>query len=380
LEQWNPEFFERLHRFLTMASDLGIIVEIVLLSNTYTDNIWALSPLHPRNNINGIEEVSWVQTMSMRHKTLWKWQAAHVRKIVQETNRYDNILYEICNEPGGGDATEINQWLLALGELVRETEKPLPRKHLIAGTQATIWEPVTHIPSDQAFKDFPIDIVNMHPLPGVTFQGRCYDLGNFMRKQLRLAAVRDYALATYPQPSPLNFDEDNSSTQYKDLEAWTIHRKRAWTSLMSGAHYDMIDFSITIYTETGTPESQRYLRTWMKHLSQFVHSLDLVRARPLEVGWLRAHPDYTVASLLAVAGEDYCIYLADGRELHEPGLGEPIAGHVSCDLPDGTYRAAFYSPVSGLYSPSVRIAGGRDLRIELPPFQHDIVLRIRREH
>jgi len=23
-------------------------------------------------------------------------------KIVQETNGYDNIIYEICNEPGGG--------------------------------------------------------------------------------------------------------------------------------------------------------------------------------------------------------------------------------------------------------------------------------------
>ena len=29
LDQWNPEFFERLHQFLSRASDYGIVVEVV---------------------------------------------------------------------------------------------------------------------------------------------------------------------------------------------------------------------------------------------------------------------------------------------------------------------------------------------------------------
>src|SRR5690349_8966472 len=40
LDRWNPEFFERLHRFLSLASDAGIIVEVVLLSNAYMPAIW----------------------------------------------------------------------------------------------------------------------------------------------------------------------------------------------------------------------------------------------------------------------------------------------------------------------------------------------------
>ncbi|MBI4028373.1 MAG: hypothetical protein HY360_25535 [Verrucomicrobia bacterium] len=44
LGQWNPEFFERLHRFLSLASDYGIVVEVVLLSNTYAEPVWALNP------------------------------------------------------------------------------------------------------------------------------------------------------------------------------------------------------------------------------------------------------------------------------------------------------------------------------------------------
>src|SRR5262249_31092349 len=54
LEQWNPEFFARLHGFLGMAMQRGIIVELTLLSNVYSETVWALSPLHADNNINSI--------------------------------------------------------------------------------------------------------------------------------------------------------------------------------------------------------------------------------------------------------------------------------------------------------------------------------------
>jgi len=42
----------------------------------------------------------------------------------------------------------------------------------------------------------------------------------------------------------------------------------------------------------------------MSHLSEFIHSIDLVRARPL-TDWLRVQPEHTIESVLAVAGEDY---------------------------------------------------------------------------
>jgi hypothetical protein len=146
---------------------------------------------------------------------------------------------------------------------------------------------------------------------------------------------------------------------------------------MSGAHYDYIDFSINIYLETGTPGSQRCIRTWMKHLSEFIHTVDLVQARPL-AGRLKRQPAHTLESVLAVEGRDYCIYLADERELGAPGAGEAIAGEVVLDLPPGEYRMACYSPVTGLYSPWLPLTGGSDLRVGLPVFQHDIVVRIAR--
>ncbi len=54
LDRWNPEFFERLQRFLADASKRGIVVELTLFSCTYRDNIWALNPLRAENNLQGI--------------------------------------------------------------------------------------------------------------------------------------------------------------------------------------------------------------------------------------------------------------------------------------------------------------------------------------
>ncbi len=42
LDRWDEEYFARLHRFLTLASARGIVVELTLFSNTYADEIWAV--------------------------------------------------------------------------------------------------------------------------------------------------------------------------------------------------------------------------------------------------------------------------------------------------------------------------------------------------
>jgi len=387
LSQPNPEFFERLHRFLSVAGDHGIVVEVVLFSNTYAESVWALNPLNPRNNINGLEEFPWPEYMSLRHPSLFEWQKAHVRRIVEETNKYDNIFYEICNEPGGDvpsaatnpSTAEVDAWQTAIAKVIRETEAKLPGKHLIAGQEASTWN--TSAPATQktvaAFKGFPVDIVNVHPLPKTEYGGNIYDMGDFMAGQLKLTALRDFALDSYDERKPLNYDEDNAATQYKEPAGWTIHRKRAWTTLFSGAHYDMIDFSIWPYLETGTPDSQKYLRSWMKNLSEFIHSVDLATARPLR-GWLQAKPEPIVESVFAVSEEDYCIYLADGREGDEPGAGEVISGRLRFDLPDGQFEIACFSPETGRYSPWIDLRGGTGRSFAVPDFHHDLVVRIRR--
>jgi hypothetical protein len=202
-------------------------------------------------------------------------------------------------------------------------------------------------------------------------------MGQFMSKQLKLRALRDYCLATRAEAKPLNLDEDNVASQYKDPDGWTIHRKRAWTALLCGAHYDVIDFSIINYCETGTEASRRCLRTWFKHLSGFIHSLDLARARPLP-GVVSRVPEHALESVYGVPGEDLAVYLADERELEEPGAGTPLDGKLYLNLEPGTYRVSCFSPETGLWSPAITLAGGQAAEQELPTFTHDLVVRVTR--
>jgi len=71
-------------------------------------------------------------------------------------------------------------------------------------------------------------------------------------------------------------------------------------------------------------------------------------------------------------------YLADGRELADPGAGDVMAGKVSIRLPDGDYELSLYSPVSGESSPGIAMKGGVQVSVALPEFRQDIVVRVMR--
>ena len=325
-------------------------MEVVLFSNTYTPAVWALNPLHAHNNVNGLEEIEWPDYLSRRHPGLFARQVAHVRKIVKETNGYDNVIYEICNEPGGRaegrddrpSTAEVNEWLAALIEVVRETEAGLPNRHLIAGQEAFCFDPWEQS-SDLSFQALDYDIVNMHPLPNTTYGGTAYDLGDFMSKQLRLRALRDYCLATYAEPS--------RSTWTRTTSPASTRTSTAGRSTASGpgprcSAAPTTTTSISRSSTTARParrQSQRAIRTWMGNLARFMQSLDLVQARPLP-GLLRSQPPHTVEAVLwrAPVATSASI-LQTNASCRPPGVcrrasprtpeaGQPIAGVIELDL------------------------------------------------
>ncbi len=384
LDHWNPEYFDRLHRFLESASRHGIVVELTIFSNTYGDPVWALNPFRSKNNLQGVGNIEWQDYNSLRDKTLLDRQAAYARKIVQETAGFDNIYYEICNEPGGGFAShaspaDVDDWQSYMGRVIREEMSRLGRVHLVAGQQAFSYKPVFRSPYDEAIAGKLFDIVNVHPLPGTVFGGTTYQLGNFMSKEMMLDGIAQFSRAVYPSAKPVVMDEDNAASMYRDLTGWTIHRKRAWTALMNGAHYDYIDFSITVGSETGTRESQAAIRSWMKHLSRFFHAFDFIPAKPMPE-LIRSTPANTVASALGHPGTSYIVYVADARETAEmrPEAAGTVQGKLLLDLPAGDYALRYYSPVEGTYSPALMLHGKQGAEIDLAPAQHDIALRIDR--
>jgi hypothetical protein len=381
LDQWNAEYFDRLHRFLDAASKRGIVVELTVFSNTYGDNVWALNPFRAENNKQHVGRVSWQEYISLKDPELVKRQERYARKVVQETSQYDNVYYEICNEPGGGVSghvlpADVDAWQERMGHAIRDELSRLRRPHLIAGQQAFTYQPKFRFPLDQTFSGSTFQIVNVHPLPDTELGGKLYQLGHFMSKELMLAEVGDFCRAAYAFKKPVVLDEDNTASIYGDPTGWTIHRKRAWAALMNGAHYDYIDFSITVGSEAGTLASRRNIRSWMHNLSSFMATFDYIHAE-LATDWIQSKPEHLAVSGLAVADHDYVAYLGDTREVADPSAGEAIKGKVTLALPAGTFLVRLYSPKTGENSPAIAVQG-TTATLDLPPFEQDIVIRATR--
>ncbi len=383
LDQWNPEYFDRLHRFLDAASSRGIIVELTLLSNTYAERVWALNPLRAENNKQHVGAIEWQEYNTLKDDELVRRQSEYARKIIRETSQYDNVYYEICNECGGGvkgHATpeDVDAWQNEIARVIRDEMARAGRPHLIAGSQAFTYAPRVTILLNDWFSTPTFDMVNDHPLPDTQFGNRTYQMGNFMSKELMLSQVAQFCRAVYLEKKPVVLDEDNTASIYRDPIGWTIHRKRAWTTLLNSAHYDYIDFSITVGSETGTAASRRQIRSWFQYLSELMSSFDYVHAKP-DASWLNGYPGNFTASALISRNRDFIGYLADAREVTDPQAGQPVDADVTLMLPAGDYLVSLYSPVSGQYSPAISMHGGAPFTLHLPQLEQDVLIRVTRK-
>ncbi|HVX43471.1 MAG TPA: hypothetical protein VHC49_06285 [Mycobacteriales bacterium] len=384
LDRWNEEFFDRLHGFLALAGRLDVTVELTLLSNVYGPAVWSLSPLHPENNSSGLPAVEWPEFLTLRYPELAARQEALVEKIVRECLPYDNVVFEICNEPGAGSPDiaaveptrpeEVNAWLSRLITTARAVDGG---RHLIAGQEAFHYQPWEQ-PLDLSFSGLDYDIVNVHPLPNTTLGGNAYELGRFMSGDLNLAQLKAFCQAAARAGKPVDLDEDNAATQFTNSYGWRIHRKRAWTTVFCGCHYDMIDFTIWPGLEDGTPAAQAELRDWTWTLGRVVDRYDLADAEP----WpgVRA-PGQDDLVLSAVENEGtFLVYVADARESAPDATPEPIdRAVIDVELPAGDYIVRQLQPATGAERTLTRLSvpGGRT-DLTLPAFADDLLVIITR--
>lgn len=70
------------------------------------------------------------EVYTLKHQAVQKVQEAFVRNAVTELNAFDNVYFEICNEPYFGGVTL--DWQARIAAVITDTEKTLPHKHLIA--------------------------------------------------------------------------------------------------------------------------------------------------------------------------------------------------------------------------------------------------------
>ena len=311
LARWDENFFARFRDFVQQASRRGVVVEVNLFCPFYDDSQWRISPIHPQNNINHTPEVARTNVYTMdRHGGLLEIQERLVRKFVAELAEFDNVYYEICNEPYFGGVTL--EWQRHIADVIVAAQQGHARRKLISQNIANQSARVTQ------------------PHPAVS-------IFNFHYATPPDAVTINYALNKVIGDNETGFRGTNDAP-YR-LEAWEF-------ILAGGGLFNHLDYSFVAGHEDGAflyPANQPgggnpVFRRQMRILGDFIRSFDFIKMRPDASILTEGLPKGVSVRALVEAGRAYAIHL---------NRGGASVSNLALTLPRGAYRAEWINPLTG---------------------------------
>ncbi|MFH1071717.1 MAG: hypothetical protein V1794_19020 [Candidatus Glassbacteria bacterium] len=337
LTKWDDSYFERLKDFLAQASKRGIVVELNLFCPFYNDTLWAANPLNSGNNVNGVGRVPGNEVYTLKHGDLLAVQEAVVRKIVRELRDFDNLYYEVCNEPYFGGVTL--EWQHRIADLIVDTEKTFPRRHLIslniANGRLKVEKPHPGVSIFNFHYCVPPDVVEMN-----------YGLGKVIGE---------------------------NETGFRGSRDVT-YRTEGWDFIIAGGGlYNNLDYSFTCQHPDGTFLDYKSpgggspaLRRQLGILKDFIHGFDFIRMTPDKAVIKGGVPREATVRALAERGRQYALYVNGGSR-----------ADLELDLPAGAYSVEWLDTKTGKISASRRLqhAGGI-ATVSSPEYAEDIALKI----
>jgi hypothetical protein len=355
LTKWDDAYFARLKDFVTYAGRSGVVVEVVLFCPLYEDSMWSVSPMNVRNNANGIGDVARTDVLALKDAQLTEVQDAMVRKIVSELRDFDNIYYEICNEPYFQGVTLA--WQEHISKVIAQSEGGFAKQHLIAQNWAN-GSSVVEQPNPL------VGLFNFH----------------YSRPPASVAMNRT-----------LNRAIGNNETGF-DGAADATYRIQGWDFLMAGgALYNNLDYSFTVGHEDGTytppPATPGgggvALRRQLGHLRAFFDEIPFWRMHAAAEGMVRG-PEGATVRALEEPGKVYAVYIHHGRVVKDakPRFqvdGAATARPITLHLPPGAYTARWRDARSGLDAKAERFEvsdPGQEARLTSPVYAEDIALLV----
>ena len=264
-----------------------------------------------------------------------------VGKIVSELNPYDNLYYEVCNEPYW-EKVPI-EWEHRIANLVVEEERRLPLQHLISRNVANgsqeVKEPLG------AFSIF-----NFHyPRP----EPECVPVNYHLNKVIGC--------------NETGFDGPEDAP----------YRIQAWQFMLAGGGlFNHLDVSFHAGDEAGSrllPGTDNFgggpgLRGQIRTLKNFIEGFDFVRMAPANT-IIEDCDGAAAAYALVEEGRQYGIYIRcqEGKTCRS----------IALRVPNGEYAVQFVDVCAGVtgQTQSVAAIDGK-LTLRLPAFDNDIAIRI----
>ncbi len=314
------------------------------------------------NNINGTDAIDWKKALTLENGNLQKFQEAYVRKLVREANEFDNVIFEIQNEPWadrpqmvdvinpylqkpGRDqypnsieiADELSMaWQERVAEWIVSEEASLPNRHLIAQNYSNFRFPIRKLLRQTS-------IVNFH------------------------YAYPEAAVENYGLNKALSYDETGFLGRDDDA-----YRRQAWNFMLSGGGaFDALDYSFSPGHEDGLDNEPNgpgggsaAFRKQLAILKNFLHRFDLVELK-LDRQTVKSCTGAS-ARVLSNPGHEYAIYL-DGDGPSE----------LQLELPPGNYSVEWLNTKTGSAEATGKFNHASGLKtLSTPKFSHGIALRI----
>jgi hypothetical protein len=367
LDAWNPAYFKRLKEFVGLARVHDIIVEIPFFNGMYAD-CWPLMAMYHGNNIQNIGQYESVDcglftSADSRNKPVMEYQKAYIQKIVTELNAYDNVIYDICDEPSlqgladgsiivNPDST-IGPWIIEMKEAFIQAEKSLPKKHLLGQT-----------------------VQNLSP--DFSKEKWCEWLPCEYQKPAEKALDLDYQAN-----KPVVNVESNYFGTSLTKNAYTsdcIRLEGWWFMLAGGAGNINLNGEYFRGKESGLSITGNQIAPQRKILKKFMDGLDLTGlSRFTKIIGL---PEGVFCNALAENGKQYALYLFHGSHDDEWGANfVPKPGNYRdtftlAEIPEGDYYLQWTDPVSGVVKSSEKQTWkGGNITLTTPPYSLDIALK-----
>ena len=368
LERWNDAFFNRLHDFMQKAESAGVIVEATLFSSYYGAG-WAHHPFNARNNINNTPpDLDDKKVNTLENGSLLSFQEAYVRKLVRELNRYDNLYFEIQNEPWADSKDTVIKWndYLQAGEL-KEPGNSWKSTLEIASAASAAWHQTVAVWIRSEEKG----LANKHLIS--------HNIGNFgLPVTAPLPAIDIFTFHyAFPHAVTLNYNLGKAiglnETGFAGKSDET-YRRQAWRFMFSGGSlFNHLDYSFTVGHENGTDTTNNApgggspaFRKSLGVLRRYLESVDLASLRP-------------APGLIHHASGGFAYVLKDNTGVSvyvEPFLSTGASLHMK--VPAGTYLVTWIDAKTGIELSSKQQRFGAITTLPLPAGSGEKVVRLKR--
>jgi hypothetical protein len=371
LDKWNNEYFDRLKDFVELAKEKDIIVEIPFFNGMYND-CWPLMAMYHKNNIQNIGQYEdnacgLFTSADFRNQDVIKYQKAYVIKITAELNEFDNLIYDICDEPSlqglpGGSVlflpdSQVLPWVNEMKEAFLQAEELLPQKHLLGQTVQNLspdcsaeswskWLAAEYV--KPAAKALSLNYKNNKPL--IDVESNYYGI-SLTKNAYGVDAIR--------------------------LEGW-------WFMLGGGAGCINLNGEFYRGQETGSINTQSYIVPQKKVLKDFMNSFDLVGLSRFTD--FSGTPSDAFCNILGENGKQYALYIFHGAYEGDwgahfiPKTGNFLDTLILHNIPPGNYFLEWIEPSSGFVTNSKKLSWiGGTLMLITPEYSLDVAMRMRKQ-